>query len=86
MEDSIYVDPAVIGRGLGKLLLPALIGACENAGRRQMIAVIGDSGNIASVRLHERFGFRHAGVLRSVGFKLDRWLDTVLMQRALGSS
>jgi L-amino acid N-acyltransferase YncA len=81
VEDSIYIDPAEIGRGIGKLLLPALIEACEAAGRRQMIAVIGDSGNIASIRLHERFGFRHVGVLRSVGFKFGKWLDTVLMQR-----
>jgi L-amino acid N-acyltransferase YncA len=85
IEDSIYVAPAEIGRGIGKLLLPALIQACENAGRRQMIAVIGDSGNIASIRLHERFGFRHAGLLRSVGFKFERWLDTVLMQLELHS-
>jgi len=83
VEDSIYVDPAETGRGIGKLLLPALIEACEGAGRRQMIAVIGDSGNIASIRLHERFGFRDAGVLRAVGFKFGRWLDTVLMQREL---
>jgi L-amino acid N-acyltransferase YncA len=85
VEDSVYVDPAETGRGIGKLLLPALIEACEGAGRRQMIAVIGDSGNIASIRLHERFGFRHVGVLRSVGFKFDRWLDTVLMQLELRS-
>jgi L-amino acid N-acyltransferase YncA len=85
VEDSVYVDPAEIGRGIGKLLLPALIQACEEAGRRQMIAVIGDSGNIASMKLHERFGFRHAGVLHSVGFKFGRWLDTVLMQLELRS-
>ncbi len=86
VEDSIYIDPAEIGRGLGKLLMPPLIAACEKAGARQMIAVIGDSENTASVRLHERFGFRHVGVFRAVGFKFDRWLDTVLMQRELGSS
>jgi L-amino acid N-acyltransferase YncA len=85
VEDSIYVDSAEIGRGLGKLLLPALIQACKEAGRRQMIAVIGDTVNPASIRLHERFGFRHAGVLRSVGFKFDQWLDTVLMQLELRS-
>jgi len=84
VEDSIYIDPAEIGRGLGKRLMPVLIAACEKAGARQLIAVIGDSDNIASVRLHERFGFRHAGVFRAVGFKFDRWLDTVLMQRKLG--
>lgn len=81
VEDSIYIDPAEIGRGLGRLLMPALIAECEKAGARQLIAVIGDSENIASIRLHERFGFRHAGVFRAVGFKFDRWLDTVLMQR-----
>jgi L-amino acid N-acyltransferase YncA len=85
VEDSIYIDPAETGRGLGKLLMPELIAACEKAGARQLIAVIGDSENIASVRLHERFGFLHAGALRAVGFKFDRWLDTVLMQRALGN-
>jgi len=83
VEDSVYVDPAETGRGIGKLLLPALIQVCEEAGLRQMIAVIGDSGNSASIKLHERFGFRHTGVLHSVGFKFDRWLDTVLMQREL---
>jgi L-amino acid N-acyltransferase YncA len=85
VEDSIYVHPAETGRGLGRLLLPGLIQACEAAGRRQMIAVIGDTVNTASIRLHERFGFRHAGVLRSVGFKFDQWLDTVLMQLELRS-
>jgi L-amino acid N-acyltransferase YncA len=84
VEDSIYIDPAEIGHGLGKLLMPELIAACEKAGSRQLIAVIGDTDNLASVRLHERFGFRHSGVFRAVGFKFDRWLDTVLMQRKLG--
>jgi phosphinothricin acetyltransferase len=60
-----------------------LIEACVERGCRQMIAVIGDSANAASIRLHEKFGFRHVGVFRDVGFKFDRWLDTVLMQRAL---
>ncbi|HTW63189.1 MAG TPA: GNAT family N-acetyltransferase [Bryobacteraceae bacterium] len=83
VEDSIYIDPAEAGRGLGKLLMPPLIRACEEAGRRQLIAVIGDSANLASVRLHERFGFRHTGVFYGVGFKFGRWLDTVLMQREL---
>jgi len=86
VEDSIYIDPAETGRGLGKLLLPALVQACEKAGRRQMIAVIGDSENVPSIKLHERFGFRHTGVLHRVGFKFGRWLDTVLMQRELNGS
>jgi phosphinothricin acetyltransferase len=71
------------GRGIGKLLLPALIQACEEAGKREIIAVIGDNENTASIRLHEGFGFRHSGVLRAVGFKFGRWIDTVLMQRSL---
>ena len=83
VEDSIYIDPSQVGRGLGAALLTRVIETCRMAGRRQMIAVIGDSANAASIRLHERLGFRHAGVLRDVGFKFDRWLDTVLMQRAL---
>jgi phosphinothricin acetyltransferase len=62
-----------------------LIDACEARGFRQMIAVIGDSANAASIRLHEKFGFHHVGVLRDVGFKFGRWLDTVLMQRRLGT-
>jgi phosphinothricin acetyltransferase len=85
VEDSIYIDPAEIGRGVGKLLLTAVIRACEEGGRRQMIAVIGDSANTASIRLHEHLGFRHTGIFEGVGFKFDRWLDTVLMQRSLAS-
>jgi L-amino acid N-acyltransferase YncA len=85
VEDSIYIDPAETGRGIGKLLLSAVIQACQESGKREMIAVIGDSGNVASIRLHERLGFRHTGILEGVGFKFDRWLDTVLMQRSLAS-
>jgi phosphinothricin acetyltransferase len=84
IEDSIYIDAQRTGRGCGRALLGALIAACEQGPWRQMVAVIGDSGNAASVRLHERFGFRNVGTLRDVGFKFDRWLDTVLMQRVLG--
>jgi L-amino acid N-acyltransferase YncA len=84
VEDSVYVEPDQVGRGIGRLLLPAVIGACEGAGYRQMVAVIGDSGNAASIRLHEAFGFRRVGLLPSVGFKLGRWVDSVLMQRPLG--
>lgn len=85
VEDSIYVDPAQMRRGCGQALLTALIAKCEQGPWRQMIAVIGDGDNAASVRLHERFGFREAGRLISVGFKLGRWVDCVLMQRALGA-
>jgi len=85
VENSVYLRPDAIGRGLGRRLLDALIADCEGRGYRQMIAVVGDSGNTASIRLHERAGFRLVGVLRSVGFKHGRWLDTVLLQRALGA-
>jgi L-amino acid N-acyltransferase YncA len=85
LEDSIYVDPSCLGQGIGRILLPGLIEACEQTGARQLIAVIGDSGNAASIRLHEKFGFAHVGVLRSVGFKLGRWVDTVLMQRGVAA-
>ena len=85
VEDSIYVHPAYARKGLGRLLLGALIESCEAAGCRQMIAVIGDTANAPSIGLHEAFGFRHAGVLREVGFKFGRWVDTVLMQRPLGA-
>ncbi len=85
LEDSVYLRPDAIGRGLGRLLLEALIGEAEVLGFRQMVAVVGDSGNVASIRVHERAGFRLVGVLRSVGYKHGRWLDTVLLQRALGA-
>ena len=85
MEDSIYVDPQHAGRGCGRALLGALIEHCGQGPWRQMIAVIGDSGNRASIGLHQHFGFHLAGTLHGVGFKFDRWVDTVLMQRALNS-
>jgi len=67
------------------VLLRALIDQCEQTGARQMVAIIGDRNNISSIRLHEKFGFKHAGALRSVGYKFGRWVDTILMQRALGT-
>jgi phosphinothricin acetyltransferase len=85
VEDSIYLDPAATGRGIGRQLLDRLVAACTAAGARQMLAVIGDSGNAASIALHARAGFAHAGTFRSVGFKLGRWVDTVQMQRPLGA-
>jgi len=85
VEDSIYLDPDSVGKGIGRLLLSALINECELGPWRQMIAVIGDSGNIPSIRLHEALGFCQTGVFRAVGWKFERWLDTVLMQRSLGS-
>jgi L-amino acid N-acyltransferase YncA len=79
-ENSIYVDPTLRGRGLGRSLLEALLPATAAAGIRQVVAVIADTGDPASVRLHERCGFVHRGRLHAVGFKHDRWLDTILMQ------
>ncbi|CEJ15685.1 N-acyltransferase YncA [bacterium YEK0313] len=84
IEDSVYVAEGLGGRGIGTQLLGALIARCEAGPWRQMLAVIGDSGNEGSIALHRRLGFQPAGTLRSVGFKLGRWVDTVLMQRALG--
>ena len=84
VEDSVYMEPAAMGEGIGRKLLSAVIAAAESAGMRQMIAVIGDSANLPSIRLHERLGFKHAGVFQAVGWKHNRWLDSVLMQRALG--
>ena len=85
VENSVYIRHDLIGRGIGKLLLDALIRECEARDLRQMIAVIGDSAHVASIRLHERCGFRLIGVLSSVGYKHGRWLDSVLMQRALST-
>jgi phosphinothricin acetyltransferase len=84
LEDSVYVRPDSQGRGVGKRLLAELIQACEALGYRQLIAVIGDSANAASIGLHESQGFLRVGTLRSVGFKFGRWVDSVIMQRSLG--
>jgi phosphinothricin acetyltransferase len=86
VEDSIYVAPDRQGSGVGRALLVALIEACEALGFRQMVAVIGDSASQGSIRLHESLGFRPVGVLEAIGFKHGRWLDVVLMQRALGAA
>lgn len=83
-EDSVYVAPDAAGRGVGKAVLAPVIAACEAAGVRQLVAVIGDSGNAASIGLHTSLGFEHAGVGRSLGYKHDRWVDIVWMQKALG--
>jgi L-amino acid N-acyltransferase YncA len=84
VENSVYVRPDATRRGIGQRLLVALIDACEAAGLRQMVAVVGDSANHASIRLHEKLGFRRVGVLTNVGYKHGRWLDSVLLQRELG--
>ncbi len=86
IEDSVYVREGQNGKGVGRALLSALIARCERGPWRQMLAVIGDSDNSGSVALHRSLGFQDAGVLRSVGFKLGRWVDTVQMQRPLGKS
>lgn len=84
LEDSVYVHPAAKGTGVGRALLVALLAAAEALGARQLIAVIGDSGNAASIGLHAALGFTPAGLLRSAGWKHGRWVDSVLMQRPLG--
>jgi len=83
-EDSIYLAAAAAGKGLGRLLLTELMAQAERCGVRQMLAVIGDSNNLGSIGVHRSCGFEHTGVLRSSGWKFERWLDVVLMQRSLG--
>ena len=85
VENSVYLAPASHRRGIGLQLLQGLIEACEARGYRQMIAVIGDSANAGSIAVHTRTGFQMIGTHPNVGFKFGRWLDTVMMQRALGS-
>jgi L-amino acid N-acyltransferase YncA len=84
LEDSIYLSPESQGQGVGTLLLTELIARCEALGARQMVAVIGDSSNAGSLNLHRRLGFTDAGLLKAAGWKFDRWLDVVFMQRELG--
>jgi L-amino acid N-acyltransferase YncA len=84
LEDSVYVRQDCHGRGVGAALLEALIERCAALGYRQLVAVIGDSAHAASINLHASAGFVRVGTLRSVGFKLGRWVDSVLMQRPLG--
>jgi len=84
IEDSVYVTDGFAGKGIGRTLLGTLISRCEAGRWRQCVAVIGGGQNAASVALHERFDFRRVGVLVSVGFKLGQWVDTIVMQRALG--
>ena len=84
VEDSIYVDKDGVGQGVGKALLPVLIEQCTALGKRQMVAVIGDSAQTPSIRLHAACGFEMVGTLKNIGFKFGRWLDSVLMQRPLG--
>ena len=83
VENSVYLDKDLAGRGIGKALLVELIARCQHGPWRQMVAVIGDSANKGSVELHRSCGFRLIGTLEAVGFKHGRWVDTVLMQRGL---
>jgi L-amino acid N-acyltransferase YncA len=83
VEDSVYIAADSGGLGLGSALLASLIERCRTGPWQQMVAVIGDSENHASIGLHRKFGFRHVGTLQRVGFKFGRWIDSVLMQRAL---
>src|SRR5277367_4544855 len=86
VENSVYVRPAIHRRGIGRQLLQRLIAECEVRGFRQMIAVIGDSANAASIGIHVHCGFQMIGTHPNVGLKFGRWLDTVMMQRELGES
>jgi L-amino acid N-acyltransferase YncA len=85
LEDSIYLAPAAQGRGIGRGLLAELLTRCEARGARQMLAVIGDADNRASIGLHRALGFAPVGLLGASGWKFERWLDVVIMQRALGA-
>ena len=84
VEDSVYVSPQFLGQGIGELLLNTLVENCAELGYRQMIAVIGNSGNSPSINLHLKCGFKNAGILKSAGYKHGGWVDSVLMQRSLG--
>jgi phosphinothricin acetyltransferase len=82
-EDSVYVHPAAQGRGVGRALLTALLTHAQEAGKTQMLALIGDSGNAGSIGLHKALGFTDAGIMRRVGCKFGRWLDVVVLQKEI---
>lgn len=84
VENTIYIDKNHRGHGTGRRLLKDLIERCEAQGYRQMVAVIGDSGNQASINFHRQMGFNEAGIIHSIGFKFGRWMDSVIMQKSLG--
>jgi phosphinothricin acetyltransferase len=84
LEDSIYLAPQAQGQGVGRLLLAELLSQCEMRGARQMLAVIGDSANLGSIAVHRACGFEPSGGFKAAGWKFDRWLDVVLMQKRLG--
>ncbi|RAK58792.1 N-acetyltransferase [Phenylobacterium hankyongense] len=83
VEDSVYIAPDAVGKGVGRAVLSAVLEACGRMGLRQVVAVIGDSGNAASIGLHRALGFEQTGVGRSLGFKHGRWVDIVHMQKPL---
>jgi phosphinothricin acetyltransferase len=85
IENSVYVAHGLSRRGIGRTLLSTLIARCESGEWRQMVAIIGDTNNTGSIVLHEHLGFRRVGVLQAVGYKFGQWVDSVLMQRALGA-
>ena len=85
LENSIYIDERARGQGVGTALLEALIARCRRGPWRQMLAVIGDSANAASIGVHRKAGFRQVGLLERVGYKHGRWVDSVLMQRSMGA-
>ena len=84
VENSVYIAPDAQGKGIGRVLLAALIDTCTAKGFRLMVAVIGDTANFASISLHRRAGFRFCGTIHSVGYKFGRWLDSVIMELPLG--
>lgn len=84
VEDSIYLAPEAGGQGMGRALLAELMAQCARAGMRKMVAVIGDADNAASIGLHRALGFQHLGTMQACGWKFERWLDIVLMERVLG--
>jgi L-amino acid N-acyltransferase YncA len=84
-EDSIYLAPKTHGKGLGTLLLTELMAQAERSGVRKLIAVIGDSANAGSIGVHARCGYRNVGVISACGWKFDRWLDIVLMEKTIGA-
>lgn len=84
VEDSIYIDPGEVGRGVGSALLAQVIDRVAEQGYRQMVAVIGGSETLPSIRLHASLGFAQIGLFPAIGFKFGRWIDSVYMQRALG--
>ncbi len=86
VENSVYLAPDVRGRGIGKALTARIIARCEQLGFRRMIAIVGGSGHLASIRMHERLGFEHIGTAPGTGFKHGAWLDTVMLQRPLGEA